>query len=99
MSRKNTRSEDPEATELPAGGTEGNTGLVPNPPEAFLTEQEKGGLDPVSDPVYPGPLAEPMALAPREPYPTGDPYFVPVERVPMNQHKPDWYEPIPPAAA
>jgi hypothetical protein len=71
MSKRSIREEDP--TETPPGGTQGNTGLVPNAPENFLTEQEKGGPDPVSAPVHPGPLAEPIDVGTREPYPTGNP--------------------------
>lgn len=77
------------AEELPAGGSEGNTGPVPISAEDLMTEQEKLGPDPISAPVEPGPLAEPVAVAPREPYPTGSPWVPPTEKVPHNQAPPE----------
>ena len=70
--KRTTRENEPD--EPLTGGTEGNTGLVPNTPEDLMREQEKDpSLGPVDPPVEPGPLAEPMKLAPTEPYPTGSP--------------------------
>jgi hypothetical protein len=63
------------ATSVPEALT---TGLAP---EDYLTEQEKSGPDPVSAPVEPGPLVEPLTLGPREPYPTGNPPAPPAREV------------------
>jgi hypothetical protein len=58
--------------EPPAGGSEGNTGLLPAEDTRRVQEVDPGS-DPVGEPVQPGPLAEVMTLAPTEPYPTGNP--------------------------
>jgi hypothetical protein len=69
----------------PAGGSEGNTGPLPQAAEDLLTEQEKGGADPVSAAVEPGPAVVPVGVGPREPYPTGSPAVPPTAGVPMNE--------------
>lgn len=55
----------------------------------FATEQEKGGPDPVSAAVEPGPAVQPVGVAPREPYPTGSPDPVPTAKVPHNEAPPE----------
>jgi hypothetical protein len=67
--------EAPSAYELPAGGSTGNTGAIPIAPADLQTEQEKGPKDPVSLLTEPTPYAELgiVKVAPREPYPTGNP--------------------------
>lgn len=92
----------PSAGELPAGGSAGASGEVTGlttglPADDYLTEQEKGGTDPVSAPVEPGPVAEPIGVAARQPYPDGAPAVPPAAGVPMNQMPPASEPETPPA--
>lgn len=57
------------------------------PAEDYLREQEKGGTDPVSEPVEPT-KAEVVTVAPGEPYPSGSPATPAVENVPHNEAPP-----------
>lgn len=57
-------------TDAPAPAPEGNPATTGLPADDYKTEQEKGGPDPVSAPVEPT-KAEPVTIAPNEPYPTG----------------------------
>jgi hypothetical protein len=76
--------------------TEGlTTGL---PADEYKREQEKGVKDPVSRAVEPTTKATAVDVAPGDPYPSGAPDPAPVERVPHNAEKPEWYEPVPPVA-
>lgn len=59
-----------KAKPIPPGGTKGaSEPTTPLPAEDYLTEQEKGAPDPVSEPVEPS-KAEVLKINPKEPYPT-----------------------------
>lgn len=81
MPKSEKPTDAPEAAPVPDAPA--TTGLAP---EEYMTEQEKGGADPVSPAVEPT-KADPVDIGPREPYPTGGRYAE--EGVPENTTPPN----------
>lgn len=69
--------------------------MAKTPTDDIKRVQDESAPDPVARAVEPT-TATVIDIPANEPYPSGAPDPAPVERVPHNAEKPEWYEPIPP---